>query len=301
MTKRVCLLNLFLTWMIVAVSFGLPQSALTEALSIGFLKEEASKNYLDEGNPFSYTVQSAVLEPLFRVGERDGQQHIRLTLVRSFEVSQDGLRWQFELSPEKIFSSGARVRPSDVLFSLQRCAGLDSAVQLSAFESSLSSSGSVEFGVTLEVVRSPDQNAPAIASRDFLSHCPILERESSQIFGGDLGTGTLLVGTGHYFVSHFNDLSKVSLGWLGEPPLAGRPYWPHVQLRIFETAEAALSALRGGGLHILFAEDQTVLSKVENDETLFNTRCSQYTVAARNEVSLNCNPVLDFAKLVVKF
>ena len=125
-----------------------------------------------------------------------------------------------------------------------------------------------------------------------LAACPILETESSRVFGSALGFGSNLVSAGPYRITHYQAQQEFRLAPLEQDSADALSVSGIIIKRYGRSAEA-LSSLRVGGLDALFSPDSDSLAKALSDETLRVGKCGAFDVIMRQGLELKCEPAID--------
>ncbi len=206
-----------------------------------------------------------------------------LSVGDSVQVSADQRQWSFRIRRGETFSSGQPVRAVDVLFSLKRCVADGGVQSLFGFEGRVVEAlpGSMEEWVdvrTTDVAPRPSDLLALVAA------CPILEEQSSSLFGPRLGEGANIVSVGAFRIADFEAGREVIL----EQSQAGEAFAKRIVLRALRDGTHALTALRTGTVDAIFFENSEVLSRAASDQTLLTIECSGYKVVHRRGLNVEC-------------
>ena len=215
------------------------------------------------------------------------------------KVSADYRTWSFRLRSDAVFHNRRPLRGQDVVFSLQRCAGLaewkapieDVVVR----EESQQAQGNIEW---VDVRLPAGSTAELRGFPAALAACPILEKHSSQLFEKDLGAGTNLIAAGDYAVSSFKaggeiELARFRARHTGEGG-------DTIILRSFESTVRALSALRGGTLDALFLGKGLDIPPPADDPTIVPARCLGFDILIRRGLEFPCQGSIDISAVRYK-
>ena len=284
----------------------IPQIAEAQVVSIGFpdLGEGVSReefSLFSQDTPLARVAAQADFDTL-TVADA-GPRGYRLSASDQMMVSSDYRTWSFRARTNSQFHNGKVVTGDDLQYSLKRCQSRNELEGVSEINSRVveRAVGSFEYWVDIEIELPKDDLAKAPLR---LARCPIIERESAELFGTELGMGSLVVGSGSYRLSDYVEgrelvFSRVArsgvIAALGKGGLEQSA--PSLVLKTFKDPRQGLTALRVGTLDAFFTEDVAVISAAKVDETLSLRRCLSYNVIARKGLSFNCDPTLQVTSL----
>lgn len=214
---------------------------------------------------------------------------LALGLADSLVVSEGGNEWGFRLRPAASFRNGRAIRGADVSWSLNRCITVGGLPSIS----SVRTESKIEVGVPREWIyvrlKTPQLVFDGSPAAKEVVECPVLEKESSVVFGRILGKGGNFVGSGDFALSTFR-LGKeyeVTRAPSKDPFKHGAS---KVTFRGIGDPELGLTAIRVGTVDAFFVDDQKVLEIARKDESLRVVNCSFYSVIVRSGFKLSCAP-----------
>ena len=251
-----------------------PLAAWAEAVAIGVPAAVMNSPWLSGSDPASFVLRNSITEPLVRV-ESGGR--LRFALAGALQRSPAQGTVKIKVRSTAYFHNGRPVQAEDLVFSVERCiklGGLPPELRIEI------APGSADW-VTLS-------GAEESRWLEGLSQCPIVEKQSGELFGATLGTGTNLVASGLYRIVDTG--REVLLAHPGGKSDAGPE---KIAIHAFPDPRNGLTALRSGTIDLLFSEDPETLERAQKDETLSVSKCSIYMVIYRRGFNLQCEPFLD--------
>lgn len=309
MKKEIKLLMLSFLALVLTGFLPVVSSAVAESVTIGGPWPGGELNFLSSKNPLMLLIKRAVTGTLTEKKKVavNGELPYKLSLADRLIVSPDYRVWSFRARPLIRFNNGQEVLAEDLEFSLKRCLpGLAGQMLESVKGRSLiNSSGIREQWVDIKLAKSPklleiSTNIPVL-----ISYCPIMEAESSRLFGSYLGYGTNIISTGNYLIAGFRSGRDFALhtGPLAE--LGRKNFVSDLHLRGFRDPRQGLTALRLGSVDMLFTEDSEVLKLARTDPTLSVDGCRiistegelNYSFVKRKGFRFICSPDFDLSAI----
>lgn len=261
----------------------LVQNLPSETLRFGVPELKIHTNFLNDNSAASYIVKQSATQPFFSKISSHSTMNLHLIPILGDEILQDcnGSCWKAKVSNNLFFSNGWKLTARDVKFSLDRCLDLQRScpikVQLDQNEEIIISSTNL------------DDISENSKIADYISRCPILEADTSKIFGNLLGNGTNLVGTGAYLITKHNPGKKITL--------SKNPYFAsnseiadQIEITKYDNFDKALKNIRNGGLDYILSKIDNLPDAVSADETLSSIKCGEFNVIKRKSNQLVCNP-----------
>lgn len=284
------LLVLLAQWSAVQVSFA------AETVTVGFVDLPKELNFIDGTRISEQFLRSSVTLSLIRAISPMTPAQLNATsgleAAQSMHVSRDLKNWVFVLATGLNFQNGNPVQEEDVLFSIARCHHVGSFGGLNITAKRRSNSLSQARGsVTLQIkVKDSSAKLEYDTVVDAITRCPIVEKESSQVFGRELGKGTNIVAAGPYVIERFVRGKEYNLRrWYqpGESRLGAET----LHVRGFDKPDQALTALRAGTVDgVIMARAQTPPSAL-GDPTLVSKTCSYGEVLFRVGLNFECGVI----------
>lgn len=263
--------------------------------SIGFESLPQKLSILTASHPSEYLLQSLSTEGLTRANTPSTQfdPPYRLSLANNmFSVPSEKF-WGFQIRDERTFSDGKEVSLRDVYNSLKRCqsVGILSKELLIHLPNSEKLKGRSGQWLGIELLSIEQNWKDAYEEIPLsLSHCPVLEASSSEIFGPDVGTNAQFIASGIFVPVQFRSEFEYVLR-----ALPGRLKRLHgiqtqrIHLKAFPKPERGLTALRSGSISAYFIEDEATLQKALRDDTLVSRTCWGHNVVSRRSSALQCD------------
>lgn len=254
--------------------------------AVGAPEFNPNESILDSKDLMPVFIRKAVASslmrgPLVEVGASDPQQYSQVS--DAFHVSPDYALWSFRIKSTALFSDRSRVQAGDVIFSLSRCA------ERGAIPSLLTIQDREERGdiawVELNFGKQEADAAKQLLAS--LANCPIIQRNSSILFGKDLGVGSNVVSGGAYVISAVVPGRKYILS-RGRKSTTDRAGLERIEVRGFANPEQGLAALRVGTIRAFAVRDDAVIRRASNDETLEERQCGGYVLLKRRGVVIDC-------------
>lgn len=267
-----------------------------ERFAIGFPEIPKGMNILSSEHPAAQFLRNGLTNVLAETapGPRGASPDVKLGIADSMRVSYDRKGWSFRISSTARFSNDRPLRGGDVLFSVNRCRRTSSfsVVEKVEVERDAALAQWVKFNLrssTTEVITSFLED---------LSNCPLIEEDSSRLFGEEVGEGANLVGAGHFMIKEYKSGKQYLLSRIygdGEE----RQGAGTLEFRGFNDAKQALTALRSGTLDGFLTSDTSVLQTATTDATLTTMSCGAYTAVLRKGLHFGCGR--DFSVVDIRF
>jgi ABC-type transport system substrate-binding protein len=257
-----------------------------EDFAVGAPEFNPNESILDSQDLIPVFIRKAIASsimrgPLVEVGASDLQQHSQVS--DASRVSPDYARWSFRIKSAARFSDRSRVRTEDIIFSLSRCAERGALRPLLSIQDREERGGiawiDIDFG-------KQQANAAKKLLAD-LSNCPIVQRNSSVLFGKDLGVGSNVVSGGPYIISAVVPGRKYILSRVRKST-TDRTGLEQIEVRGFANPEQGLAALRVGTIRAFAVRDDVIIGKARKDETLEQRQCDGYVLLKRRGVVIDC-------------
>lgn len=184
------------------------------------------------------------------------------------------------LDQKRKFTSGERITPEDISYSLGYCQPVCSE--------------SVSFSVVDPFYRvnvDCGKEAKNSCCDSLLTECPMLHKEVSIRFSDTLLTGTNLVSTGPYMIASHDPGKKLLLSRF-------RGFWQQmdgaperIQIQVLNSTEEGLRLLRRGVLAAIVIEaDENIEQRVKQDSTLRSISCDSLKIIHRHSIAVHCAP-----------
>ncbi len=264
-----------------------------QGLSIGVPKFDGDADFLSASSPAALLLRRATCQPLI---ERGAHGVPRPVVADVMQVDPAFTRWSFRLRSGVQFSNAAAVSGDDITYSLTRCAqnstALNSIKKVSKREVRLQSELR-ELWIDIEAAVSEDER------RDFpyrLADCPIIEKQSAEIFGADLGRGVNFLASGRFVPTLFKRGREVELRRYGSTP-EDRDSASTLTIRSVEGESQIISALRLGTLDAYLGAPELVPGIPNGEETLVRLECGKFTMLKRRGLSITCVPEIELSNL----
>lgn len=214
-----------------------------------------------------------VFEGLVRI-DRDGE--IVPALATEWEVSEDGLRWTFELREGVLFHDGSDLTPEDVIAKFERAIDPDSGHTNSQYYAAIESIAADGYSVHFHLSEPSASLLYNLARPDSIIY-PAAKADTQR---------SEPIGTGPFEFVEYVEGSQVRLERFEDYYLEGVPYLDAVTFRIISDPNAQLAALRAGDIDLIgVALTPENAMQVEADPDLkltqgFNT--TEITLAMNN-------------------
>ncbi|MEM7737745.1 MAG: ABC transporter substrate-binding protein [Deinococcota bacterium] len=216
--------------------------------------------------------------------DREGM--IEPTLAESWEVSEDGLTWTFNLREGVLFHNGDPLEVSDVIAKFERAMDPESGHTNSAYYEAIESVTGEDNVITFTL---SEPNASLLYN---------LARPDSIIYPAEL-TETQRsqpVGTGPFVFADYVEGSQVRLEAFDGYYLEGVPYLDAVTYRIISDPNAQLAALRAGDIDLigtsLSPENALQVQSDPNLKLTQGTATTEITMALNNSREPLSNPLV---------
>jgi len=267
--------------LLLGICFPLRISA--EPLAIGFPEYKQDVSFLSSNEALPTVLRQAISGYL--IGEEGKELHGAQAISDSMMVSPDYQRWSFRIKPVSKFSNRQNVSSADVYYSLKRCGDEGLIPGVTRVSVSEVEKASDEDWVELLISNSSAERAREV--RKGVVRCPILERNSSILFGDYLGLGSNIVSSGSYIISAVIPGRKYILDRVRRST-ADRAGVDQLELRVFTQPEQALAALRVGTIGAFVGTDEATINRAKVDETLRIEDCQGYRIIRRDGVTMPC-------------
>jgi hypothetical protein len=133
-------------------------------------------------------------------------------------------------------------------------------------------------------VRDSGQGAFALRLTELLASCPVIERQSGELFADQLGVGSNVVGSGRFKIASVDPGREYHF----EQVRFGTTKTKRIVVRALKDGTHALTALRSGTVDAIFFDSAEVLSKASSDQTLLISECSGYKFVHRRALRVEC-------------
>jgi peptide/nickel transport system substrate-binding protein len=198
-------------------------------------------------------------------------------LAESWETSEDGMVWTFNLRPGVKFHNGADLTAEDVKWVFDKILAEDSGdVMRSTF---------VKIGLQVEVVDPAtvkmtitSGSGPFLSYLGLLNRAAIVHRDSYDAEGN----ATTIVGTGPFKLDSFKPGESYTLSKFEDYWVEGQPYLDGVVLRVITDPVVRLNALRTGEVDL--AEEMPIAdvkNLLENQDPNFTVAVYYFNSGAR--------------------
>lgn len=180
-------------------------------------------------------------------------------LAESWEVSEDGALYTFNLRHGVVFHNGRELVADDVVYSIERVMNPETASPWASYTDGIESVEAPDPHTVVFTLAAPDASFLAKVSRRGLTVVPREEVEAN----GDLKQ--TMVGTGPFTFSGYVPNSHITLGKNEQYWLEGRPYLDGLEIQIVPDDTARTTALVSGTVDFIEAvPHKDVLSIQEN-------------------------------------
>lgn len=238
-------------------------------------------NVIVDNSTTAKLLRSALYAPLVRKGDANRMEFI---LSDSFQRSADGLTSSFRIRKDIQFSNGSKIQGLDILSSLKECQ--DGNRDYSKYQVSTRIVTLIEHAELWLDIRAARGNDDVI---EFVAGCPIVSKESKEIFGGINGTGTHIVGSGEYTLVG-QDSGKGYL--LQKSNTNTKRSIKESEYRMdfvkVPSLEGALSVLRRGEIDLFLTDGQDLSQRIVEDETLAMGACNGEKIVKRKSLEFTC-------------
>ncbi len=259
--------------------------AQSKSLSIAVPSYDSFDNFLESNGSTSFFLQSALTRTIVSYD----QKRLKLDLASDYSGDPDAHALTFFFRKPSFFQNGRKITLGDIYYSLKRCQSVGD------FPATLPQAVDTD-DHKLTLVYNGEEGSYTMLF-EALSHCPILEESSSEIFGDSLGTGTNFVSSGEFYIERFERNSSIVLHRTRKLSQSESELPTILRLRVVGDSERALAGLRAGRYDLILVEDQEVIGRAQKDETLLAQKCSIYSVAMRKGLRLLCAPRIRFSQL----
>lgn len=261
-----------------------------DRISIGVPDFDKNINWLKSKEVAAQIARNALTKSLVKLKENSYIQY-SLDIADNMIVDSNFKNLDFRISRGKVFTNDARILPKDVLFSVNRCIKLGTLTNISSV-SLIKLNENLHEGDWLRL--SLKNNTPELASEIplRLAECPIIEADSSKYFGHLLGQNSLLIGSGDFSIKsmkpgRFLELHRVAVQTVHRGPQL-------IEIRGFDEENRVLTALRLGTIDVAFVEDEEILKRAKEDETMLVSECFGKSIIKRKGLQFLCEDNIDF-------
>lgn len=279
-------------YLCIALWIFFPPGLSAEPLGLGFPEYQREVSLLRSEDALPRVLRRAISGHL--IGEEGKNLHGSQALSDAMTVSSDYQRWSFRIKPLAKFSNREIVSAPDVSYSLKRC-GDEGLIPGVASVGILSGLKAPEESWVELVISNPSPERAREVRRG-VAMCPIIERNSSILFGDYLGLGSNVVSSGSYAISAVTPGRKYILDRVRRTT-ADRAGVDQLELRVFSQPEQALAALRVGTIGAFVSTDEATINRAKVDETLRIEDCQGYRVIRRDGVTMPCIEELSVLEL----
>ena len=288
---------LVLTGSLSIACFSFCNLGASQELSIGVPLIEQPLNIVNADSAFSQLILFGATQPLLR-NDVTKNGRAKLLLADSFSTSIDGKSVEIRLRSAASFINSKLVNESDLNASFDRCVSKPSSRFLTKFsippsfkvyskEQRIFVSFEAQFSPAAQQSLETQHGQEAIFS--FVENCPILEERSLKLFGQDLGSANLILGTGPYHLvlriknreARLERIAKIN-AWAVA-----------INVRGFSDSGHGVTALQTGTIDALYTQDLEALTKARKDPTLLIEECGVYNIILRKGLEMNCFSFLD--------
>ncbi|MCB0322666.1 MAG: hypothetical protein KDD69_03800 [Bdellovibrionales bacterium] len=221
---------------------------------------------LAQNDPVNRIVLSNIAYGLTRNG-RD--ETVELEAADALREMENGKRWQLRLRSDARYANLSPVLPTDVVDSfklLKQLAGSRPGVPATGLAELTVSLADTPAGQPQEIVFELPQADPYFLST--LANVPIVNAELMTRFGDRFGKGTNVAFLGPYQLREHRKNTSILLEAVPGFYRPGLPRARFVDFRVFDTAAAALSALRTGAVDIIAIPTPALVAEAKDDTTL---------------------------------
>ena len=260
--------------------FLIAQPVAAQELNIGFPLQDKSGNIFSSDDPFALFLKQATTQTILKRNDGlKGNNGIKLQLADSMNFSADRGKAEIRLKQAVSFTDGKLAGVEDLQASFNFCRQQLHKLSVS-FPFSVSTA--IRKDRSYLQVSSPEANSSKV--EDLLAYCPVISARSLAVFGKNLGDFNLVIGTGPYMLVSRSKNREARLEKTGSS-LA----WAKViNLRGLKDAEQGLTALRTGTLDLFYTQDNGVLERAAQDQTLLIGSCGVYKTVYRKGLLFDC-------------
>jgi hypothetical protein len=257
--------------------------SFAEDLSIGFYQVPQDFNILETNHPLAKILKAGLCKNSISIDNTNNDFSYELNLFS--KINFQDLFWEFSIPNDLRFADGYKVTTTDFIWSLNRCQKLN---QISNVKS-ISKDFNDQFKFLIHFNSEPDSKSTITE----IASCPILRKETAEIFGEDLGFGSNLVCLGDYKLSVFKKNIEYQLSKIVKSEKSANS----VLLKEVINDEEGLRLLRSGKLLLYFNQNEEILEKVNADTTLKSGECLGFKWVARHDLNFSCEASFDLLKI----
>ncbi|MEZ4753492.1 MAG: ABC transporter substrate-binding protein [Bdellovibrionota bacterium] len=286
-------MKLQLILILIFSQFMLTFSYAADKISIGVPEFDKEINLLKSPSIAAQISRSGLVAGLTKL-KNEGHIPYSLDIADNMTVSSDFSSISFRIAGGRNFNNNTPIEPIDVLYSINRCM-LDNIIEGVSNSRIEKKDDKLLSGswVTLNFMKpSPEVSATIPVA---LASCPIIDSQSSYLFGEKLGSSTMLVSSGDFAISLFKPGRSIELARVATQSVSKGP--SSIEIRGFSDSNRALTALRLGTVDVVFVENEDTLLRASQDETVLISSCLGSKIILRKGLRFKCSPTLNFESI----
>ena len=287
--------NIFLKLVFLTVSLLISKTTVLaeDKISIGVPSFDKEVNFLTSKSLAAQVARSGLTRSLTRL-KSGGYVPYSLDLADNMTVDSGFDSVSLRIARGRSFFNETLIEPKDVLYSVNRCLETGTISNISSVSLERKESKLLKGDWLKMVLEKPSPEATSDLPLQ-LARCPIVDAESSNLFGSKLGKNTMMVSSGDFIIGMMRAGRTFEMHRVVRQSVRRGP--SVVEVRGFSEPDRALTALRLGTVDMVFIDKESTLARAREDETVLISSCFGRTAVIRKGLKLICDQVLNIESI----